>query len=51
MKDKELERKLLNMMLKLERKIDCIAPTELRHLLSAQLVSMRIDLKEYKQHD
>ena len=48
-KDINLEKKLLSMMLKLERKIDHISPTPLRQELSAKLVNMRITLIRFDQ--
>lgn len=48
-KDVELEKEVLRMMLELEKKIDYIAPTSLRHRLSDKLVDMRMTLLKFDQ--
>lgn len=47
--DSELEKELVADMLRLEQKIDSVAPTPLRHFLNEQIVSMRLSLLSYKQ--
>lgn len=46
-KNVQLEKELLSMILALEKKIDYIAETPLRHELSAKLVDMRMALINY----
>jgi len=48
-KDKKLEDTLLAKMYDLEKKIDFIAPTDLRKQLNEMLVNMRAELVNYKQ--
>jgi hypothetical protein len=42
MKDRALRRELLNMLIELEKKMDHLAETPLRHELSERLAAMRI---------
>jgi hypothetical protein len=51
MKDRALRRELLNMLIELEKKIDYIAETPLRHELSEKLVAMRITLANHTEAD
>ncbi len=47
--DRKLETKLRKQMSKLERSIDAIAPTPLRHEMSEYLTNMRITLTKFDQ--
>ena len=49
LRNKELEEKLMYRLWLLERDIDYIAPTPLRHAMSEQLVNMRKTLTEYEE--
>lgn len=49
--DKNLEHSLNQMIDALERKIDNIGPTRLRHNMSEQVVNLRITLKTFNQDD
>jgi len=50
-KDTELERKLNKTTDKLERLIDYIGPTPLRHALNEKIVDIRLQLRNYRQED
>lgn len=47
--DKDLDKKLHKMIDKLERLVDEIGPTPLRHLLSEHVVAMRMAIRRFDQ--
>lgn len=49
LKDKNLEDRLLHVIKILEREIDCIGPTPLRHEMNEKVVTLRKTLLEFDQ--